>query len=159
MTRVFPNCRRLAALISLGLLGSLTACSPVVTVDAAPDAANPGCAPMMVILPQYVADFPRRETSSQSTAAWGDPSQVILRCGVQVPGPTTDQCVSVNDVDWVLREGENGYWTATTYGRTPATELIFKPDDVAESSVLMDLSAAASEIPQERKCLSISDVL
>ena len=114
---------------------------------------------MMVILPQYVADFPRRETSSQATAAWGDPSQVILRCGVQVPGPTTDQCVSVNDVDWVLREGENGYWTATTYGRTPATELIFKPDDVAESSVLMDLSAAVSEVPQERKCLSISDTL
>ena len=43
--------------------------------------------------------------TARRTAAWGDPSQVILRCGVNVPGPTTDRCVSVNDVDWVIKEG------------------------------------------------------
>ncbi|WXZ51180.1 DUF3515 family protein [Clavibacter tessellarius] len=43
-----------------------------------------------------------RETDAQGTGAWGDPqSTVILRCGVATPGPTTDACISYDDVDWV----------------------------------------------------------
>ncbi|NKX49085.1 DUF3515 family protein [Arthrobacter deserti] len=145
-----------ALLGAVGLAGT-AACSPAVTVGAAPDAANPACAPMMVRLPQFVADQPKRETSSQGSAAWGNPSQVILRCGVPVPGPTTDQCVTVNGVDWVLREQEES-WTATTYGRNPATELVFDPEQVPESTVLVDLAGAAAEIPQTNKCLSAADV-
>ncbi|NKX55370.1 DUF3515 domain-containing protein [Arthrobacter mobilis] len=163
MPQPFRAVRLPAALFLAGVVVAGTAaCSPAVHVEAAPDAANPGCAPMMVLLPQFVADAPRRETTSQGSAAWGNPSQVILRCGVPVPGPTTDQCVSVNGVDWVLRgpEGtQEGSWTATTYGRTPATELVFDPDQVAESSVLTDLAAAVSKIPQTNRCLSISDTL
>jgi hypothetical protein len=114
---------------------------------------------MMVLLPQFVADAPKRETTSQATAAWGDPAKVILRCGVPVPAPTTDQCVSVNGVDWVLRQQkDSSTWTATTYGRKPATELVFDPDKVAESSVLADLADAAAKIPQTHKCLSVRDV-
>jgi Protein of unknown function (DUF3515) len=154
-----PTSRRLPLLfLGAGLLLAATACSPVVEVKPAEDAANPGCAPMMVILPEFVADFPRRETSSQATAAWGEPSRVILRCGVAAPGPTTDQCVNVNGIDWVLREGE-GTWTAVTYGRTPATELVFDPDEVAESTILVDLADAAAKIPQTDRCLSPADVL
>lgn len=146
-----------ASLLGAGIVFAATACSPIVQVDAAEDADNPGCAPMMVILPEFVADAPRRETSSQATAAWGSPSKVILRCGVPVPGPTTDQCVTVNGVDWVLREGEET-WTATTYGREPATELIFDPDEAAQSTILVDLAEAAAAIPQTNKCLNSSDI-
>lgn len=131
---------------------ALTACSPVVDVTAAQDAANPACAPMMVALPDKLGDAGLRKTNSQATAAWGDPSQVILRCGVNVPGPTTDRCVTVNDVDWVIREGDPA-WTLTTYGREPATEVLFDPNTISSATVLADLSAAAAKIPATRNCV------
>ena len=74
---------------------------------------------MMVALPDAIGEHRLRKTNSQATAAWGDPSRVILRCGVNVPGPTTDRCVSDNDVDWVIKEG-NPVRTLTTFGREPA---------------------------------------
>jgi hypothetical protein len=154
-----PRTARLSAAAFLGgvVLAGTAACSAAaVTVQPAPDAANPACAPMMVALPQFVADQPKRETTSQATAAWGNPSQVILRCGVAVPGPTTDQCVTVNGVDWVLRQ-QDKTWTATTYGRNPATELVFDPEQVAESTILADMAGAAAKIPQTSKCLGAAD--
>ncbi len=69
---------------------------------------------------------------------------VILRCGVNVPGPTTDRCVSVNGVDWVIKEGDP-VWTLTTFGREPATEILMDPDKISSATVLADLSAAAAE--------------
>src|SRR3954467_5904981 len=95
---------------------AVSACAPIVDVTPAADAANPACAPMMVALPDAIGDAKLRKTNSQATAAWGDPSQVILRCGVNVPGPTTDRCVSVNGVDWVIKEADSA-WTLTTFGR------------------------------------------
>ena len=87
---------------------ALAGCAPAVDVAPRQDAANPACAPMMVALPDAIGDAALRKTNSQATAAWGDPSQVILRCGVNVPGPTTDRCVSVNGIDWVIKEGDSG---------------------------------------------------
>jgi len=139
---------------ALALTTALTGCQSVVSVEAAEDAANPLCAKMMVVLPQVIADAEKRPTSSQSTAAWGDPAEVVLRCGVQVPGPTPDPCVSVNGVDWVAQEGENGVWTLTTYGRNPATEVLLDPQVIPSSTVIASLSDAASKIPAERECLS-----
>lgn len=135
----------------------LTGCSPVVDVTAAKDAANPACAPMMVALPDAIGDAGQRKTNSQATAAWGDPSQVILRCGVNVPGPTTDRCVSVNGIDWVIKEG-NPVWTLTTYGRDPATEILMDPEKISSATVLADLSAAAGKIPATRKCVGKEDL-
>lgn len=135
----------------------LTACAPAVSVDQAADANNPACAPMMVALPDALADAKRRTTSSQATAAWGDPSVLILRCGVTVPGPTTDKCVSVNGVDWVMKEGED-VWTLTTYGRDPATELLLSKNKVPSDTVLTEISAAASKIPATGGCLGLGDV-
>lgn len=141
-----------AAVLAAAL--ALAACSPVVDVTAAQDAANPACAPMMVALPDAIGDAGLRKTNSQATAAWGDPSQVILRCGVNVPGPTTDRCVSVNGVDWVIREGDAA-WTLTTFGRVPATEILLTKDQetVSSATVLADLSAAAAKIPATGNCV------
>ena len=130
----------------------LTACAPTVTIDEAKDASNPACAPMMVALPDSLADAQRRTTSSQATAAWGDPSAVILRCGVQVPGPTTDKCVTVNGVDWVIKEGETA-WTITTYGRNPATELLLEKNKLPSDTVLSEISTAVAKIPATGGCL------
>jgi hypothetical protein len=142
------------------LTASLSACSPIVDVDAAPDAANPLCAEVMIALPDQVAGNDLRETNSQATAAWGDPSQVVLRCGIAVPGPTTDACASVNDVDWVIQEStETDVWTARTYGRNPAVEVLFDPNQVASSTVLVDLGGAVSQVEQTEQCLSLNDTV
>lgn len=117
---------------------------------------------MMVALPDTLAGAALRDTTTQATAAWGNPSQVVLRCGVSVPGPTTDRCVTVNDVDWVIKEsGTNGNpdYTLTTYGRTPATELVLDPNKIASSTVLAEISSSAAKIPQTRRCLGASDTL
>lgn len=131
---------------------SLAGCSPAVDVPAAADAANPACAPMMVALPDSLGDAGLRQTNSQATAAWGDPSLVILRCGVNVPGPTTDRCVTVNGVDWLLKEGDP-VWTLTTYGRRPATEILMDPDKISSATVLAELANAAGKVPAERSCI------
>lgn len=133
---------------------ALAACAPVVDVTAAADAANPACAPMMVALPDAIGDAPLRKTNSQATAAWGNPSKVILRCGVNVPGPTTDRCVSVNGVDWVIREADTA-WTLTTFGREPATEVLLTKDQetVSSATVLADLAAAVAKVPATRNCI------
>src|SRR3954465_13340862 len=88
---------RFALIVAASTTGlALASCSPVVDVTPAKDAANAACAPMMLALPDAIGDAKLRKTNAQATAAWGDPSLVILRCGVNVPGPTTDRCVSVN---------------------------------------------------------------
>jgi hypothetical protein len=145
-------------LLTASLAGALlSACAPTVDVTAAGDAANPACAPMMVALPDAIGDAALRKTNSQATAAWGDPSQVILRCGVNVPGPTTDRCVSVNGIDWVIKEGDP-VWTLTTFGREPATEILIDPDKISSATVLADLSASAGKIPASRNCVGQEDL-
>ena len=93
----------------LTLAAGLTACTPIADVEPAPDAANPDCATVMVSLPSELAGEQQRETDSQSSSAWGDPSKIILRCGVPVPGPTTEQCATVNGIDWILQEDETAW--------------------------------------------------
>ena len=154
--RFFASPALRTATIAASALLVLTACTPAVTIDVAPDANNPACAPMMVALPDSLADAKRRTTSSQATAAWGEPAAVLLRCGVQVPGPTTDRCVTVNGVDWVIKEGEDT-WTFTTYGRNPATEVILGDNKVPSDTVLTQISAAAAKIPATGGCVGLGD--
>ena len=141
----------------LTLAAGLSACTPVADVEAAPDAANPACAAVMVALPSELADQQQRETDSQSSSAWGDPSRIILRCGVPVPPPSTEQCATVNGIDWVLQENETT-WTATTYGREPAIEVIFDPEEVSSSTLLVQLENSVSRIGQTRECVNSDDL-
>lgn len=108
----------------------------------------------MVILPDEVSGLQRRDTNSQATAVWGDPAAVVLRCGVESPSAvTTDPCVTANGVDWIAREGE-GAWTLTTYGREPATEVLFDPLVVPSSNVLPELAASIQAVESQTECLS-----
>ncbi len=142
--------------MAAGAVVALSGCAPAVEVSAAQDSTNPACAAMMVALPDVLGDAAIRPTTTQATAAWGDPSLVVLRCGVAVPGPTTDRCVGVNGVDWIIKQ-ETSAWTLTTYGRTPATEVVLDPDKIPSSTVLAQLSSAAAKIPSQRKCLGAAD--
>lgn len=152
-----PHMSRPVHAARMALIGALAAlplaaCAPALDVPAAGDAANPACAPMMVALPDAIGDSSLRKTNSQATAAWGDPSLVILRCGVNAPGPTTDRCVSVNGIDWVIKEGDP-VWTLTTFGREPATEILMDPDKISSATVLADLATAAGKVPAARNCV------
>jgi Protein of unknown function (DUF3515) len=156
--RALASARPLRLLaIAAASAAALTACAPVVDVTPAKDSADAACAPMMVALPDSIGEAKLRKTNSQGTAAWGDPSLVILRCGVNVPGPTTDRCVTVNGVDWVIKEGDP-VWTLTTFGREPATEILMDPDKISSATVLADLSAPASKIKATRGCVGQEDL-
>ncbi|MDJ0335763.1 MAG: DUF3515 family protein [Rhodoglobus sp.] len=148
------------------LLLVLTGCTPVVVLDAADDAANPACAPMMVRLPDTVGGLPSRSTDAQATAAWGEPATVLLRCGVPSPAPTaTLPCITVAGIDWLRDDADDPNFVFTTYGRSPAVEVIIDSDgdpDVGTDGVsgfeaLSDLAAAVSEIPADRACVSPED--
>jgi hypothetical protein len=146
-----------AASVAVAALAALTACSQPVPFDPAPDAADPACAAVVVRLPDEVAGQAERETNAQGTGAWGSPASVLLRCGVEPPGPTTLRCVSVDDVDWIIDESDAPRYRFTTYGRTPAVEVVVDNDVVPGTTVITDLSAAVGAIPAEGGCTDLEE--
>jgi len=144
--------------VALIALGALTGCSQPVNFAAAEDAKNPGCAEIMVRLPDAVGDLALRETNSQSTGAWGD--AVLLRCGVPVPDrASTLPCVLVDDVYWLRDDADAPNYVFTTYGREPATEVIVNRDKMSPGSALFDLVDAVDSTKQTAKCTEIEDSL
>ena len=152
--------RTLGAL-TLALAGTavLAGCAGPVALEPAADATDPACADVIVRLPDSVADADRRETDAQATGAWGDPAAVLLRCGVEPYGPTTLPCYNVNGVDWIRDDADDPTFVFTTYGRTPAVEVIVDADNASGTSALVDLTTAVSAIPQTDVCLNADDVL
>ena len=154
-----------AALLAPLLLLALTACTAAVALPAADDATDPDCARVVVALPDTVAGLAARETDAQGTGAWGDPAYVILRCGVAPPPPTSAECLSVDGVDWIRDSTKDPNFLFTTYGRTPAVEVLIdsdgdpdNPDDgVSGLEALTDLSSVVQLIPQANKCISPQD--
>ena len=147
--------------VTLAGVAVLAGCAPTVPVDVAPHATDPVCAEVVLALPASLGDgLERLDTDAQATTAWGEPrAAVVLRCGVEPLGPTTDACRSVTTpngptVDWVVVE-DDGDWTFTTYGRVPAVEVTI-PEEVASarSSAFVDLlGPAVSRTEQQRQCL------
>lgn len=136
---------------------TLSACTSLVAdIEVAEDATDPLCAEAMVAMPEEIAGHERRRTDTQSTAAWGEPAVAVFRCGVPSPGPTTDECVGANNVDWVVRE-EGANWRITTYGREPAMEVLFDGERVSSSSVMVDVGNAAARIPADGGCTDPSE--
>lgn len=136
----------------------LAGCAPIVALDPAPDAMSPDCAKVVVSLPETVADLPSRETDAQGTGAWGEPTAVILHCGVPVPAPTSKlQCLTVSGVDWLSDDKNAPNYIFTTYGRDPAVEVVLNSDKVSGLSVLTDLSYAVTNVAATGKCLNPED--
>lgn len=138
-------------------LATLTGCSGAVSLEPAAGSNDPDCAAVTVRLPDTVSDLVKRETTAQATGAWGNPAAVLLHCGVATPAPTTDTCVSVNDIDWVEDDSKAPIYSYTTYGRTPAVEVVIDSRS-ASSTALDDLTAAVSVIPQDKKCIGATEV-
>ncbi|GAA4345271.1 DUF3515 family protein [Angustibacter luteus] len=140
-----------AALVAVALTWWWTGRPLSVTAPA--NAADPACAAMAARLPSQVHGQDRVETTSDSpaVAAWGDPA-VIWRCGVAPPGPTTDECLDVNGVDWVAHPLADGT-SFTTYGRDPAVQVLVPKHYAPEPLLLPPLSGVAATLPQGgRRC-------
>ncbi len=140
-----------------------TGCAAPLVVSPAPHAADPRCASVMLAMPDTVGGLARHATTSQATDAWGDDFAIVVRCGVDVPGPSTDTCVTITtagySADWVVRD-DGDAWMATTYGRNPAVEAVVPKirADAAVDDVLTALTPPASQAPSTgRACVGLGD--
>ncbi|MFA5606704.1 MAG: DUF3515 family protein [Leucobacter sp.] len=150
--------RTLASLTALvGAATVLTGCAGEVPMDAAVNANDPACADVIVRLPKVVADLERRATNAQSTGAWGDPAGVLLYCGIEPMGPTTQSCVNVNGVDWIVDDERAPLYRFEAYGRSPGLQVVVDSEKASGTAAVLDLSAVVKELPQTRQCTSIDD--
>ncbi len=154
---------RAGALLAIAplVLVALAACTPTVALTPAADATNPGCAQIIVRLPDAVASQPIRQTNAQATGAWGNPTSVLLRCGVTPPGATTATCYTVKGVDWLIDDSKKPRYVFTTFGRNPATEVIVDSTltNGQGTIVLDELANAIGTIKQTAACVNREDVL
>ena len=135
------------------IVGGLVGCSTSVDVADPAEAGSVACRSAAARWPETVGGQSLRTTSSSSDAvrAWGEPA-IIARCGLPPIGPTTDQCLDVSGVDWVAHQLTDGV-RFTTYGRSPAIEVLVPSAYKPEPLLLPAFGAAASAIPQgERRC-------
>ncbi|RNE58507.1 DUF3515 family protein [Cryobacterium tepidiphilum] len=155
-----PRSRRFlgSTLVVTAGAAALTGCTAAVPLEPAPQAASTACADVVVHLPTSVAGQAERETNAQGTGAWGDPATVLLHCGVDIPGPTTLPCVNINGVDWINDDSDAPRIRITTYGRTPAVEVVVDTTKVSWSTAAVDLAGTAKVIPQSKACTSIDDL-
>ena len=147
----------LAAMATLAIAGSLSACTANVSLEAAPDSNNPACAEVSVRLPEMVADQAKRVTDAQATGAWGNPTSVILRCGLPAVEVSTLPCVTASGVDWLVDDSKTPSYRFITFGRKPATEVIVDSRKVAGVTALSDLSTAIQSIEATKHCSTVSN--
>lgn len=133
-------------------------------VPAGTHAADPACADIIVAAPPEMLGLKQHETTSQSTVAWGSGADtIVLRCGVQPPGPTTDTCTRLQDangtdIDWIVRD-EDDILTYTTYGRSPAVDITV-PRRVAPdqpSAVALEMTRPIATIEPTAHCIGPGD--
>jgi hypothetical protein len=136
---------RIAAALA-GIL-ILSGCAPIVALKPAENANDPGCAAVIVRLPDTVSGLAIRQTDAQSTAAWGEPDQVLLFCGVEVPTASELPCID-KGIFWLRDDSDDAVWTFTSFGRDPAVRLIVDRDPaISPGLVLEDLENAVSFTP------------
>jgi hypothetical protein len=145
---------RSAVVISfaLGIASLLAACASAVPVPAAPYASDPECARVMLAAPESLGGLPMRATTSQATAAYGEDFAIIVRCGVEPPGPSDEPCVEVTTgsttLGWLISERDDA-WVAVSFGRSPTVEATIPKvrADNAVGDLLAELSPSAALAP------------
>lgn len=139
-----------------GSLVLLTGCAATVNLEAAPDSNDPLCAEVMVRLPDVLGEHQQRLTNSQATAAWGDPTAVILRCGLEPVTVSTLPCVTAGGVDWLVDDAQAPNFRFISYARDPGVEVIV--DSLVASGVtsLEQLARAVEQIPASTICTELT---
>jgi len=143
---------KLLLLASALAIASLTACSPIVALEPAADANNPECAEIIVRLPGDLAGLEKRSVNAQSTAAYGSPVAVILRCGLEQVLASELPCVTAGDIDWLVDDQNAPNYRFITFARNPATEVIIDSRVVSGVSVLEQLSGSVGVLEATSRC-------
>jgi hypothetical protein len=141
-----------ALLLAAGLAGC--ADDGATDLAAAPEGSSPACAELLERAPATVLDRQRGEQQAVGVATWGDPP-VVLQCGVDLPeAPSSDPCITVNDVDWLLDnpDDEDAAATFVAYGRTPGVRVTVPGDRQQATGALVDLAPAVSPLPSSKRC-------
>jgi len=150
--------RRLSALLALAAAAAvLTACTPTVHLEPAADANDPLCAEVSVRLPQTIAGLDRVWTDAQATGAWGDPTTMLFRCGLESPAASALQCVSFGGVDWLVDDTDRPWLRMTTFGRTPAAQVYVDTTKVSGDAALDALKLPVGTLPETGKCTTVSE--
>lgn len=157
-SRRYPAAIAAAAALALTLAGCT---GPTVPMQPASNADAPECAEIIVRLPDTLDGLDKRLTNAQATGAWGTPATVLLHCGLATPPPTSDDCISLNGVDWIADESSAPIYTFTTYGRSPAVQVTVDATDgtVSGTSVLLELGALMEYLPVVGGCVGVEDLL
>jgi hypothetical protein len=138
----------LSAAFAIGASG----CAPTLNLEPGSDANNPGCAEVIVRLPDQLGELPLRNTNAQATGAWGEPASVILRCGIEPVSVSALPCVTVGDVDWLVDDSAAPSFRFVTFGRTPATEVIIDSGKASGITSLEELADAVNRTAPEKVC-------
>ena len=131
---------------------ALAACAPVIPVEAAPYAADPDCARVMLAAPESLGGLALLATTSQATAAYGEEYPIIVRCGVEPSGPTADPCLVVTSgttsLGWLVTETDDA-WQAVSFGHSPAVEVTAPKVrvDQAFGDILSEVAPSAALAP------------
>ena len=122
--------------------------APALSRPPPPQAGTAACTAAASRWPETVSGKGRVETTADSpaVAAWGDPP-VIARCGLAALAPTTQECLAVDGVDWVVRELSDGA-AFTTFGRDPAIEVLVPDAYAPEPLLLPAFGEAAGHSPR-----------
>jgi hypothetical protein len=147
--------------LQLGFLGLsvafLTACAPMVALEPAKDANNPECAEIIVRLPDNLAGEPKRRVNAQSTAAWGEPVSVIVRCGLDPVEISTLPCVTAANLDWLVDDSKAPSFRFISYARFPATEVIIDSTKIAGVTVLEQLAGSVGVLEPTKRCTELTN--
>jgi hypothetical protein len=135
----------------------LTGCAPVVPLEPAEQANNAECAEIIVRLPDELAGLPERRVNAQSTAAWGEPAAVILRCGLEPVEVSPLVCVTASDIDWLVDDSKAPSYRFITFARSPATEVIVDSNVVAGVTVLDELASSIGVLEATKRCTEVTD--
>ena len=140
------------ATLSATLMLSTSACSATVPLESAEFANSYACAEFSVRLPDEIELLPKRTTDAQATAAWGDPTAVIARCGLPKVTVSQLRCITAAEIDWLVDESKAPVYRFISFGRNPATEIIVDSRRASGASALEGLSDAVAKTPQTVRC-------
>ena len=113
----------------------------------------PHCHRITENAPDSLGGLSRRDSGLPGIAVWGD-RDIVLRCGVTPPGVTGDPCFAVDGVDWVmdLAQSTDTRKVIVTYGRDPATQVVFDGSSQTDAA-LIDLSRTVASVRQTSHCI------
>jgi hypothetical protein len=146
---------RKSLLAAIALL--LSGCAPIVNLGAAEYSNDPLCAEVTVRLPAEIGELQKRQTNAQATGAWGDPSSVLLRCGLEGVEVSTLPCVTAGDVDWLVDDSDAPNYRFISYARFPAVEVIVDSENASGVTALESLAQAVAQIPATKVCTEITN--